>query len=115
MLRKFGVTDISNVNDLDDAKFKDFVGKSSLALVDFYADWCGPCQALKSVIEKLSEDLKGKVAFGKINVDNNRETVAKYGIMSIPTLIIFKNGKLADRLVGAMPAEAIKQRLGRLM
>ena len=109
------VMNMSNVNDLDDAKFANFVGKSKVALVDFYADWCGPCQALKPVIEKLSEDLKGKVAFGKINIDDNRETAAKYGIMSIPTLIIFKDGKLADRLVGAMPADAIKQRLGRLM
>lgn len=96
-------------------KFNGFVEKSKVAIVDFYADWCGPCQALKPVLEKLSEDLKGKVAFGKINVDHNRETAGKYGIMSIPTLIIFKNGKLADRLVGAMPAETIKQRLGRLM
>jgi thioredoxin 1 len=96
-------------------KFSGFVEKSKVALVDFYADWCGPCQALKPVLEKLSDDFKGKVAFGKINVDHNRETAGKYGIMSIPTLIIFKNGKLADRLVGAMPTETIKQRLGRLM
>jgi thioredoxin 1 len=107
------VTDISQVNELDDAKFVGFVGKNRLALVDFYADWCGPCQALKPVIEKLSGEMKGKVAFGKVNVDHNRETAGKYGIMSIPTLIIFKDGKLVDRLVGAMPAETIKKRLVR--
>jgi thioredoxin 1 len=109
------VMSMSNVNDLDDAKFRGFVEKSRLALVDFYADWCGPCHALSPVLEKLSEELKGKVAFGKLNIDSNRETAGKYGIMSIPTLIIFKNGKLADRLVGAMPAEMIRQRLNKIM
>lgn len=106
---------ISKVSELDDAKFREFVGKNKVALIDFYADWCGPCQALKPVMEKLSEELKGKVAFGKVNIDQNRVNAGKYGIMSIPTLVIFKNGKLVDRLVGAMPAETIKQRLSKLM
>jgi len=107
--------DISKVNELDDAKFKDFVGKSKIALIDFYADWCGPCQALKPTIEELSEEMKGKVAFAKVNIDNNKENAGKFGVMSIPTLVIFKNGKLVDRLIGALPKQSIKQRLEKLI
>ena len=99
------------VAELDDAKLKGFLDKSKVALIDFYADWCGPCQALKPVIEELAGELKGKVAFGKLNVDQNRESAGKYGIMSIPTLLVFKDGKMMDRIVGALPKEMIRQRL----
>ena len=99
------------VAELDDGKLKGFLSKSKVALIDFYADWCGPCQALKPVIEELAGELKGKVAFGKLNVDHNRESAGKYGIMSIPTLLVFKNGKMIDRIVGALPKEMIRQRL----
>ncbi len=105
---------ISNVIELDDAKFREFVEKSKVALVDFYADWCGPCQMLKPSLDKLSEEMKGKVAFGKVNIDRNKENAGKLGVMSIPTLVIFKDGRLTDRLVGAMPAETIRQRLAKL-
>ncbi len=100
-----------HVTELDDAKLKGFLVKNRLALIDFYADWCGPCQALKPVIEELAGEMKGKVAFAKMDVDQNRESAGKYGIMSMPTLLVFREGKLVDRLVGALPKDAIRQRL----
>ncbi len=100
-----------SVSFLTDSDFKDFVEKNEVVLVDFYADWCGPCQIVKPILEELSQELEGKAKFGKIDVDRNKERAMEYGIMSIPTLLIFKDGKLVDRLVGAMPKEMIKERL----
>lgn len=71
-----------------------------MVLVDFYADWCGPCKMMAPIIEKLAEELNGKVKVGKINVDENQNLAMKYNIMSIPTIIIFKDGKEIKRLVG---------------
>lgn len=69
-------------------------------LVDFYADWCGPCKMMAPVIEELAEELQGKAKVGKINVDESTDTAAKYDVMSIPTIIIFKNGKEVKRFIG---------------
>jgi thioredoxin 1 len=102
---------MSEVKVLNDSEFKDFVEKSNVALVDFYADWCAPCHIIKPVLEELSSELEGKAEFGKINVDQNKERAEEFGIMSIPTLLIFKKGKLVDRLTGALPKGVIKERL----
>ena len=69
-------------------------------LVDFYADWCGPCKIMAPVIEELAEELQGKAKVGKINVDESTDTAAQYDVMSIPTIIIFKNGKEVKRFIG---------------
>lgn len=69
-------------------------------LVDFYADWCGPCKMMAPVIEELAEELQGKAKVGKINVDESTDTAAQYDVMSIPTIIIFKNGKEVKRFIG---------------
>lgn len=69
-------------------------------LIDFYADWCGPCKMMAPIIEEIAEELQGKAKVGKINVDENQELAMKYEVMSIPTLIIYKNGKEAKRFVG---------------
>ena len=103
------------VAELSDADFAGFVAKHKVALVDFYADWCGPCQAMKPVIDELAAEMKGKVSFAKANMDQAGATANKYGVMSIPTLMIFKNGKMMDRLVGAMPKDMIKQRLAKMI
>ncbi len=100
---------------LNDATFRDFLKKNKVVLVDFYADWCGPCQTMKPVLEELSHEMKGKIAFGKINVDQNKQSSMEYGVMSIPTMLVFKAGKLVDRLVGALPKETLKQRLGKFI
>ena len=76
-------------------------------LVDFYADWCGPCNAMAPVIEELAKELEGKVKVGKINVDENPDIAVEYNVMSIPTLIVFKNGKEEKRLVGVRDKEEL--------
>jgi len=82
-----------------------------LIVVDCWAAWCGPCRMIGPVIEELAKELKGKIVFGKLNVDENPQTSMKYNIMSIPTLLVFKNGKFVDRLIGAMPKEMLLQKL----
>jgi thioredoxin 1 len=79
--------------------------------VDFYADWCGPCNMIAPTIEALSEEYEGKVKFVKINVDNNQGLAMKYDIMSIPTGMLFENGTVRDSLIGAYPASAYRQRI----
>ena len=76
-------------------------------LVDFYADWCGPCNAMSPVIEELAKELEGKAKVGKINVDENSDIAVEYNVMSIPTLIVFKNGKEEKRLVGLRDKEEL--------
>ena len=96
---------------LTDVEFNDFVKNNKVAVIDFYADWCGPCQMLKPIMEELSEELKDKAAIAKINVDDNKEHAQKYGVMSIPTVLIFKDGELADKFMGAMPKDAVKEKI----
>ncbi len=85
-----------------DANFEAEVLKSELpVLVDFYADWCGPCKMIAPVISQLAEEYEGKFTIGKLNVDQNGTTAQQYRVMSIPTLLIFKNGEVVDKVVGA--------------
>ncbi len=79
---------------------KEVLNSDKPVLVDFYADWCGPCKMMAPIIEEIAEELQGKAKVGKINVDENQELAMKYEVMSIPTLIIYKNGKEAKRFVG---------------
>ena len=93
---------------LSSENFKKEVLKSEKpVLVDFYADWCGPCNAMAPVIEELATELDGKAKVGKINVDENSDIAVEYNVMSIPTLIIFKNGKEEKRLVGLRDKEEL--------
>jgi thioredoxin 1 len=86
---------------LTDQDFEEKVLKNKLpVMVDFYADWCGPCQQAAPVIDKLAEDYKDKLAVGKMDVDANQQTAGKYGVMSIPTVIFFQDGKEVERLSG---------------
>nr|4BA7_A Chain A, LBCA THIOREDOXIN [synthetic construct]4BA7_B Chain B, LBCA THIOREDOXIN [synthetic construct] len=101
-----------SVIEINDENFEEEVLKSDKpVLVDFWAPWCGPCRMIAPIIEELAEEYEGKVKFAKVNVDENPETAAKYGIMSIPTLLLFKNGEVVDKLVGARPKEALKERI----
>lgn len=87
-----------------DSNFETDVLKSDkVTVVDFWAEWCGPCRAIGPVIEQMAKDYDGRALIGKMNVDENSETPMKYGIRGIPTLLIFKNGELKDRIVGADP------------
>ena len=85
----------------------------SVQVVDFYADWCGPCVAMTPVIEELEKELAGSVEIKKIDVDQNQEEASKYGVMSIPTYLILKDGKEVDRFVGVTSKEVMKQKLSR--
>lgn len=98
-----------------DQNFEQEVLKSDKpVLVDFWAAWCGPCQMMGPIIEELAGEMKEKHKIGKLNVDENRETAVKYGVMSIPTLIIFKDGKVVKQLVGVQAKESLEEELGKL-
>ncbi len=97
---------------LSDANFSETVEKSSLpVLIDFWAAWCGPCRLIAPVIDELAKELAGKAVIGKLNVDENQMTAARFGVQSIPTLLIVKNGREAERIVGVQPKDAIISRL----
>ncbi len=96
---------------ITDADMDENIKKYQTVVIDCWAPWCGPCRMVGPVIEDLAKEMQGKIVFGKLNVDENRATSAKYGIMSIPTLLVFKNGELVDRIVGAMPKEMLKAKL----
>lgn len=99
--------------DLTDATFKKFTEDNPLAVVDCWAPWCGPCRFVSPVVEELARDYAGRIAFGKLNVDQNNEVATQYGIMSIPTLLVFKKGKLIDQIIGAMPRQSLEPRITR--
>ncbi|HCY76176.1 MAG: thioredoxin [Ignavibacterium sp.] len=80
-------------------------------LVDFWAVWCGPCKLIAPFVEELAAELEGKAKVGKLDVDNNQESAIKYGVRSIPTILIFKNGKVHDTIIGAVPKVQLKQKL----
>ena len=91
--------------------FDKALGEGKLMMVDFWADWCGPCRMLAPVIDQLAERYEGKVVSGKVNVDDEQELAIRYGVMSIPTVIFFKDGKEIDRKVGVQPASVYTQTL----
>lgn len=92
---------------LTDETFASEVAKHSLVVVDFWAAWCGPCRLVGPVIEELASEYSGKVVFGKVNVDENPETSQNFGIQSIPTILVFRNGKPIDGVIGAVPKSQI--------
>ena len=96
---------------LTDSNFASEISKYPIMLVDFWAPWCGPCRMVSPIIEQLSREYSGKVAFGKVNVDENQKIAASFGIQSIPTLMIFRNGKAVDVMVGALPKAQIEMKL----
>ena len=101
---------MSNVLHVTDANFEAEVEKhDGLAIVDFWATWCGPCRMIAPALEEIAEQLGDKVKIVKLNVDENPNVAAKYGIMSIPTLMMFKNGEIASRQVGAAPKQKLAQ------
>ena len=98
------------VAKVSDSSFDTDVLKSAdPVLVDFWAEWCGPCRVIAPMLEEVATELQGKLKIVKLNVDENPQTASKYGIMSIPTLMIFKNGQMASRQVGAVPKPKIVQ------
>jgi len=96
---------------LSDSTFAETIKKYPLVVVDFWAEWCGPCRMIAPVIDELASELSGKVVFGKINVDEDRGVAGQLGISGIPTLLVFKKEELAERIVGAAPKDAILAKL----
>ena len=83
-------------------------------MVDFYADWCGPCRMVAPIVEELAGEYAGKVKIGKINVDENPNTAKQYNVMSIPTILFIKGGKVVDQVIGALPKASLQQKLNLL-
>jgi thioredoxin 1 len=98
------------VGKVSDASFEtDVLKAAEPVVVDFWAEWCGPCRMIAPALEEIAGAMDGKVKIVKLNVDENPNTAAKYGIMSIPTLMMFKNGEIASRQVGAAPKQKLQQ------
>jgi len=96
---------------LTDANFDEIINSGKPVLVDFWAEWCGPCKMIGPVVEELAGDYDGKAVVAKLNVDENPQTTAKFGVRSIPTLLVFKGGQIVDKQVGAVPKSVLAGKL----
>lgn len=100
-----------NIVELTDSEFDSSLEKNSLMLVDFWAAWCFPCKMIAPLIEEMAETYKGKLVCAKLNVDENPGTAGKFSITGIPTVILFKEGELVERIVGAVPKEQLEEKI----
>ncbi|MFW5928148.1 MAG: thioredoxin [Thermoplasmatota archaeon] len=96
---------------LTDSDFQEKLEKYPLVLVDFWAAWCGPCKMMEPVIEDLAQEYEGDIVFGKLNVDQNQRVPSQFQVSGIPTLILFKNGEMVDRMVGAQNKQMLEQKI----
>jgi thioredoxin 1 len=97
--------------ELTDSTFDQMINSDKPVLVDFWAEWCGPCKMIGPVVEELAKDYEGKAVVAKLNVDENPEVTARFGVRSIPTLLVFKGGQIVDKQVGAVPKSVLAQKL----
>ncbi len=97
--------------EITDANFEEIIASDKPVLVDFWAEWCGPCKMIGPVVEELAGDYEGKAVIGKVDVDSNPAVSAKFGIRSIPTLLVFKGGEIVDKQIGAVPKSVLVQKL----
>ena len=96
--------------ELTGSKFNDFI-KEGTVLIDFFADWCMPCVMMGPIVDEMGEKFKGKIKVGKVNIEDNREIAQKFGVMSIPNFIVFKNGEVVEQFMGGMSADDFETKL----
>ena len=108
-----GVEKMSSATEVKDSTFDDFVKANKVVIIDCWAPWCGPCRSLSPIIEELAKEFEGKIAFGKLNTDENESIPMKFNISAIPTLLVFKNGEMVDRIVGAGNKEFMKAKFAK--
>ncbi len=100
---------------ITDATLDSVLDTDKLVVIDFWAEWCGPCKMIGPIIEEIGEVYKDKIVVGKLNVDDNDETTGKYGIRNIPTVLFIKNGEVVDKLVGAVPKTLFTEKIDKLV
>lgn len=102
---------MANTVEITDANFEEIIKSEHPVLVDFWAEWCGPCKMIGPIVEELAGEYDGKAVIGKVNVDENPNVSAKFGIRSIPTLLVFKGGEVVDKQIGAVPKQVLAEKL----
>jgi len=103
------------INITDDSFDMEVLQSETPVVVDFWATWCGPCKMIAPILEELAREYEGKVKITKLDVDSNNQTAGKYNIMSIPSLLFFKNGEVVDQVVGAIPKSQLAQRINKVV
>ena len=103
----------ASVENVDETHFQQFISTNQYAVIDFWAEWCGPCRRIAPIMDELSMEFEGKVAFGKCNTDDNRRIAMQFNIDAIPAIMLFSRGQLVDRIIGAYPKDAIREKIIR--